>query len=104
VLGASTTLYSTVGEVISAGYVPGGFALTNRDPDASGTTAMQSFTTNPTWLGVTFTASQALIYNATMGNRAVAVFDFGGSQSVVQGTFTINLPLFTPTTALLRLV
>jgi hypothetical protein len=104
VLNAGTTQYSPVGEVVSVGYVPGGFTLTNQDPDASGTTAMQSFSVNPTWLGVTFTASQALIYNVTMGNRAVAVFDFGGSQTVVHGTFTITLPPVTPATALLRLV
>jgi hypothetical protein len=104
VLDASTTMYSPTGEVVSVGYNAGGFVLTNVNPSVSGTTAMQTFATNPTWTGVTFIASQALLHNASQGGLAIAVFDFGGGQSVVGGTFTINLPPVTPTTALLRLV
>ena len=103
-LGASTTAYSATNEVVHANYTAGGFSLVNVDSSSSGTTAMQSFATNPTWSSVTFTASQALIYNATQSNKAIAVLDFGGSQSVVNGTFTINLPTVTASTALLRLV
>jgi hypothetical protein len=103
-LDATTTAYSATNEVSSAGYSAGGFTLTNVDPSASGTTAMCTFSTNPSWAGVTFTASQALIYNSSKSNKAVAVLDFGGNQSVVGGTFTINLPPVTATTALLRLM
>lgn len=104
VLGADTTVYSSANEVVSAQYLPGGFSLTNVDPSAAGTTAMQTFAENPSWANVSFTVSQALIYNSSMDDRAVAVLDFGGSQTVTKGTFTINLPPVTPTTALLRLV
>ena len=103
-LDASTTAYSTSNEVSSAGYTAGGFTFTNVDPSTSGTTAMATFSANPTWSGVTFTTSQALIYNSSQSNKAVAVLDFGGSQTVSSGTFTITLPAVTATTALLRLV
>lgn len=102
-LDAATTAYSTLNEVSSSGYTAGGFALTNVDPSQSGTTAMCTFAANPTWSGVTFTTSQGLLYNDSQSDRAVAVFDFSGSQMVTAGTFTITLPSVTPTTALLRL-
>lgn len=103
-LDASTTAYSATNEVSSANYTAGGFTLTNLDPTVSGTTAMVSFAANPSWSNVSFTTSQALIYNFSQGNKAVAVLDFGGNQTVTAGTFTINLPSVTATTALLRLV
>lgn len=103
-LDAATTAYSATNEVSSANYTAGGFALTNVDSSSSGTTAMQTFSANPSWTNVSFTATQALIYNSTQSNKAVAVLDFGGSQTVSAGTFTINIPTVTATTALLRLV
>lgn len=104
VLDAATTAYSATNEVSSAGYTSGGFTCTNVDPSTSGTTAMVTFSTNPTWSGVTFSTSQALLYNASQSNRSVAVLDFGGVQTVSAGTFTITLPAVTPTTSLLRIV
>jgi len=105
-LNAGTSNYSELGanEVTSSGYTAGGFPLVNVDSSAAGVVAMQSFSTNPSWFGVSFTTSQALVYNASAGNKAVAVIDFGGSQTVVLGTFIINLPPVTATTAFLRLV
>lgn len=104
VLGAETTAYSSVNEVVSAQYLPGGFWLTNVNPSAADATAMQTFAENPSWDNVSFTTSQALIYNSSAANKAVAVLDFGGSCTVLKGTFTINLPPVTPTTALLRII
>jgi hypothetical protein len=103
-LDATTTAYSSSNEVAHANYTAGGFPLTNVDSSASGTTAMQTFSSNPTWSSVSFTASQALIYNSSVSNKAIAVLDFGGNQTVTNGTFTVNLPPVTATTALLRLV
>lgn len=102
-LDASTTAYSSTNEVTSTNYTAGGYALTNVDPSISGTTAMATFAVNPTWSTVTFNTSQGLIYNTTVSNKAVAVLDFGGTQSVTAGVFTITLPPVTATTALLRL-
>jgi hypothetical protein len=102
-LDATTTAYSATNEVSSVNYTAGGFTLTNVDPSSSGTTALTTFSANPTWSNVTFTASQALIYNTSASNKAVAVLDFGGSQPVTAGTFTVNIPSATSTTAILRL-
>jgi hypothetical protein len=102
-LDASTTVYSATNEVTSTNYTAGGVALTNVDPSSSGTVAMATFSADPTWSGVTFTASQALIYNSSASNKAVAVLDFGGSQTVTTGSFIVTLPSVTSTTALLRL-
>ena len=107
VLNAGTTVYNNSDEVAASGtYVAGGFPLTNVDPSADGTTGMVTFSGNPQWTGVTFTdCTQALIYNTNGGfNRAVAVLDFGGNQAVTAGTFIINLPSATATTALLRFI
>lgn len=106
-LGEATTAYSATNEVGNSGtYSAGGLALTNVDPSSSGTTGMITFGANPQWNNVTFTdCTQALIYNTNGGfNRAVAVLDFGGNQAVTAGTFTINLPSATSTTALLRFI
>jgi len=102
-LNETTTVYSATDETTGTNYVAGGFTLTNVDPSISGTTAMVTFAANPTWSGATFTASQALIYNTSSGNKAVAVLDFGGTQTVSVGDFVLTLPAVTSTTALLRL-
>lgn len=103
-LDASTTAYSTTNEVTSTNYTAGGFPLTNVDPSISGTTALTTFASNPTWTNVTFNTTQGLIYNSTASNKSVAVLDFGGVQSVTSGMFVVNLPPATAATALLRLV
>lgn len=103
-LDASTTDYSSSGEVVSAGYTPGGFLLTNVEPSADGTTVMITFASPPSWTGVSFAPTQALLYNVTAGNKAVAVLDFGGVQSITVGDFVVTLPPVTKTTALLRLI
>lgn len=103
-LGASTTTYSSLNEVTHANYAPGGFTLTNVEPTESGATAMCTFAVNPSWQPVTFATNQALLYNVTAGGKAVAVYDFGGTQTVTAGIFTVTLPPVTATTALLRLM
>lgn len=102
-LDETTTAYSATNEASGTNYTAGGFTLVNVDPGQSGSTAMATFSTNPTWTSATFSASQALIYNATATNKAVAVLDFGGTQTVTAGDFVITLPAATAATALLRL-
>jgi hypothetical protein len=104
VLNETTTVYSTSNETAGTNYTAGGVTMTNVDPSVSGTTAMATFSNNPTWPNATFSASQALLYNSTSGNKAVAVLDFGGVQTVTAGDFVITIPAVTSTTALLRLV
>ena len=92
--GAATTAYSATNEVSGTGYVAGGFAFTaaqNITPLTSGTGAYTSWSVNPSWTTATFTAASCLFYNSSSGNKAVAVFDFGGNQTVTAGTFTIGV-------------
>lgn len=102
-LDAATTAYSATNEASGTGYTAGGFTLTNVNPSTSGTTAMCTFSANPTWTGASFSASQALIYNTSASNKSVSVLDFGGTQTVTVGDFVVTIPAVTSSTALLRL-
>lgn len=103
-LGASTTVYTTSGEVPSSGgYTAGGITLTGTSLTLSGSTAIVDFTTDPQWTTSTITARGALIYNSTNGNRAVMVLDFGSDKSSSSSTFTIVFPTPDATNGLLRL-
>jgi len=99
-LSPATTVYAATDEVAGIGYIPGGVVLSNVQVLLSGTTAYVTFD-NPTWTSVSFTARGALIYNSSKADRAIAVLDFG-SDKTASGTFTIQLPGPTATTALLR--
>ena len=99
-LSQATTVYTTSGEVVGAGYTAGGETLTGVQVLLSGTTAYVVFA-NPTWSGASFTCRGALIYNASKVNRAIAVLDFGADKTA-NGTFTVQLPAATAAAALLR--
>jgi hypothetical protein len=99
-LNESTTVYTTAGEVAATGtYSPGGSQLTPITVNSSGYTAYVGFP-NISWTG-TITARCALIYNASKGNKSVAVLDFG-SDKTMSPTFTITMPANGVTTALIR--
>lgn len=107
---ASTTVYSTTGEVTGAGYSPGGVTVTNANPptatNASTTAGVAYWTPSAslTYTSVTLTTAfdAVLIYNSTQSNKAVSVHTFG-SQTITAGTFTLTMPANTTSTALLRL-
>jgi hypothetical protein len=102
-LSQATTAYSasTPGQVpLGSGYTTGGVTLVNVQVLLSGTTAYVTFD-NPVWSGASFTCRGGLIYNETQANRAIAVLDFGADKTA-SGTFTIQMPAATATTALLR--
>ncbi|GIK95800.1 MAG: hypothetical protein BroJett029_00090 [Alphaproteobacteria bacterium] len=101
-LGAGTTAYTSSNEVVGAGYTAGGNTLTRVDPTSSGTTAFIDFA-DTSWTGASFTARGALIYNATDGNRAVCVLDFGSDKTVSDGTFTIQFPTPDAANAIVRI-
>ena len=101
-LNEDTTAYSVglAGQVPNTGtYVAGGAQLTPITVSSSGYTAFVGFP-NISWTGA-ITARCALIYNATQGNKSVAVLDFGSDKTSV-GTFTITMPANTATAALIR--
>jgi len=104
-LDASSTAYTTSNEVSSSGtnYVAGGKTLTiSQAPTFTSTTAWLDFD-DITWDSATLTSNGALIYNATQGNKAVAVLAFGGDKTSTAGNFTIQFPAATSTTAILRI-
>jgi hypothetical protein len=90
-LSASTTAYSTSGEVEGTGYTAGGVTLSGFTTGLSGSTAYLTFS-DPSWENSTITARGCMIYNSSKSNKAVAVFNFGQNVSSVNGTFTVDFP------------
>ena len=109
-LNASTTAYSTSGEVTGTNYSPGGVVITNgTSPTAtnSSTTAGVAYwtpTASFTYTNVTLSTAfdAVLVYNSSASNKAVSVHTFG-SQTITAGTFALTMPSNTTSTALLRL-
>lgn len=105
-LNASTTAYTTSGETSGAGYTAGGNTLTilvNPTTGGSGDIAYLSFN-DSVWSSATFTARGALIYLANgTTNPAVCVLDFGSDKSTTGGTFTVQFPSATNTSAIIRI-
>jgi hypothetical protein len=104
-LSAATTAYNTTDEVSSSGtnYPAGGLTLTiSQIPTSTSTTAFLDFD-DLTFPSATITANGALIYNATQGNKAVAVLAFGGDKTSTAGNFTIQFPAAAASTAILRI-
>lgn len=104
-LDASTTAYTSTGEVVDAGYTAGGEVLVvNQVPttgNAPNTTAYFSFA-NASWTGA-ITARGALIYKANgTTNPAVCVLDFGANKTSTN-TFVVQFPAATDTTAIIRI-
>jgi hypothetical protein len=111
-LNATTTAYTTtgeilpaVGEIIVGGYTTGGAALTNIGPtqyNLSGVCSFQSVT----WVGQ-IAARGALIYNTTplhtYTNPACIVLDFGVTRYTSNGVFTLNFPQITDLSAIVRI-
>ena len=105
-LNESTTAYTTVGETSGPGYTAGGNVLTiNVNPTLgpSGNIAYFSFA-DSVWSSSTITARGALIYLANgTTNPAVCVLDFGSDKSTTGGTFTVQFPSATNTSAIIRI-
>lgn len=101
---ASTTAYSSTGEVTGAGYTAGGVAVTNATaPTSSGTTGYWTPSASIVYSSVTVGPTDAvLIYNSTQADKAVAVYTFS-AQTVTAGTLTLTMPSNTASTALLRI-
>jgi hypothetical protein len=101
-LDATTTAYTTTGEVVASGYTAGGNVLTiSQTPTVgnTGTTAYISFN-NAVWTSA-LTARGALIYQPG-ANGAVCVLDFGSDKTSTT-TFTVQFPAATNTSAIIRI-
>ena len=107
---ASTTAYSSTGEVTGTNYSAGGVSVTNgtsplsTNSSATAGVAYWTPTASITYTNVTLSTAfdAVLIYNSSASNKAVSVHTFG-SQTVTAGTFTLTVPSNTTSTALLRL-
>ena len=98
-LNEATTVYSSTNEVSGTGYTAGGQVMTGVAISSSGYVAYVNWA-NVSWTAA-LTARCALIYNASKGNKSVAVLDFGSDKTSTT-TFTITMPANTSTTALIR--
>jgi hypothetical protein len=101
-LDATTTAYTSTGEVVASGYTAGGLALTIAQTPTVGTgnTAYISFN-NAVWTSA-LTARGALIYQSGGGNPAVCVLDFGADKTS-NTTFTVQFPAVSNTAAIIRI-
>lgn len=98
-LNAATTVYSSTNEVVASGYTAGGQVMTGVQISSDGYTAYVNWD-NVSWT-TAVTARCALMYNATKGNKSVAVLDFGSDKTSTT-TFLITMPANTSTAALIR--
>lgn len=99
--GASTQANLGTDEVVGTGYTSGGATLTGLSATLQSTTGVLDFA-NATWPSSTISATGAIIYNSTKANKAVAVFDFGGTITSTAGTFTATMPTVGAATSLIR--
>lgn len=102
VLDPGTTLYTTTGEVSSAGYTAGGLTLSGPIVSSGNGTGFAGFD-DPIWYGTTFSVRGALIYNATKADKAIAVLNFGINQVTIAQDFKIQFPTTNAETALIRI-
>ena len=102
--GAATTNYSDMGadEATGTNYTAGGQSLDSGTITLSGNTAFVDFA-DEVFSNLTISADGALIYNASQGNKAVAVFDFGGTVTSTSGDFTIVFPTNDASNAVIRI-
>ena len=97
-LNASTTAYTTTGEVVVTGYSAGGNTLT---PSVSlGTDGVAYVDFADTSWTAAITARGALIYKD--GGTAICVLDFGSDKTSTT-TFTVQFPVNDSNSALIRL-
>ena len=103
-LGATTTAFTTTGEIANSGtYTSGGGTLTKVAPTAAGSTAFTDFA-DLSFTTATITAMGALIYNDTAsGNNAVCVLDFTSNKTSTSGTLTIQFPTADASNAIIRI-
>jgi hypothetical protein len=104
-LDATTTAYTTAGEVTGTNYSAGGVLVTNATPPThTGTTTYWTPSTAINYPNVLLQTAfdTVLIYNSSQNNRSVLVFKFGSTTA--SGTLTLNMPPNNPGQALLNVI
>ena len=104
--GAATTNYSDVtgnsDEATGTNYTAGGQSLDSAAISLSGSTAFVDFA-DEVFTDLTISADGAIIYNSSQGNKAIAVFDFGGTVTSTSGDFTVVFPTADSSNAVIRI-
>jgi hypothetical protein len=104
--GAATTNYSDVtdnsDEASGTNYTAGGQVLDGATITLSSGTAFVDFT-DEVFTNLTISADGAIIYNSSQGNKAIAVFDFGGTVTATSGDFTVVFPTADSSNAVIRI-
>jgi len=109
-INASTTVYSTTGEVTGTNYTAGGVTITNATAPTSTNTSPTAGTAywtpsaSVTYTNVTLSTAfdTMLLYNSSQSNKAVGAYTFG-SQTITAGNFTLTMPTNSASLALIRL-
>ena len=99
-LNEDTTVYSATDEVVGTGYSAGGIVLTGATISTADNIVFVNFA-NAVWTPAAFTTAGGLIYNASKGNKSIAVLSFGGDKTATS-TFTVTMPANSSSSALLR--
>jgi hypothetical protein len=103
---ADTTNYSDVtdnsDEATGTNYTAGGQVLDGASITLSSGTAFVDFT-DEVFTNLTISADGAIIYNSSQGNKAIAVFDFGGTVTATSGDFTVVFPTADSSNAVIRI-
>jgi hypothetical protein len=102
-LNANTTAYTSANEVTSTNYTAGGQLVTGVtiNTDTQNNIVYVSFN-NITWTNVSFVCRGALLYNASKSNKSIAILNWGSDKNAGPN-FVVQLPVNTPTSALIRL-
>lgn len=82
-------------------YTAGGNTLVVSGPSSDGIAAYVNFE-NSVWNNTSFYTAGGLIYNASKSNASVAVLNFGNNKTA-SGTFTVQFPASTSSTAIIRI-
>lgn len=102
-LGTTTAAYTAASEITGTGYTTGGKTLTGATISSSGAVGFADFA-DLQWTSATFTARGTLFYNDThASNGSISSHDFGTSKSVTSGTFTLQMPAFDSSNAIIRI-
>lgn len=103
---ATTTNYSDVtgnsDEASGTNYTAGGQVLDSPTITLTSGTAYVDFA-DEVFSNLTISADGAILYNSSQLNKAIAVFDFGGTVTATSGNFTIVFPTNDQNNAVIRI-
>ena len=103
---ATTTNYSDItgntDEAVGTNYTAGGQNLDSLSITLSSNTVFVDFA-DEIFSNLTISADGCIIYNASQGNKAIAVFDFGTTVTSTSGDFTLVFPTADASNAVIRI-